>query len=57
MAKSQFLECGKIINTHGVRGGIKLESWCDTPADLASLGRKNEKHCMGYFSFNSLINI
>ncbi len=37
MAKSQFLECGKIINTHGVRGGIKLESWCDTPADLASL--------------------
>ena len=37
MAKSQYLECGKIINTHGVRGGLKLESWCDTPADLASL--------------------
>ena len=37
MAKSQFLECGKIINTHGVRGGLKLESWCDTPNDLASL--------------------
>lgn len=37
MSKSQFLECGKIINTHGVKGGIKLESWCDTPADLASL--------------------
>lgn len=37
MAKSQFLECGKIINTHGVRGGLKLESWCDTPMDLASL--------------------
>lgn len=37
MSKSQYLECGKIINTHGVKGGIKLESWCDTPADLASL--------------------
>ena len=37
MSKSQYLECGKIINTHGVRGGLKLESWCDTPADLASL--------------------
>lgn len=37
MAKSQYLECGKIINTHGVRGGLKLESWCDTPGDLASL--------------------
>lgn len=37
MSKSQFLECGKIINTHGVKGGLKLESWCDTPQDLASL--------------------
>lgn len=39
MSKSQYLECGKIINTHGVRGGLKLESWCDTPQDLASLKR------------------
>ena len=37
MSKSQYLECGKIVNTHGVRGGLKLESWCDTPQDLASL--------------------
>jgi 16S rRNA processing protein RimM len=37
MNKSQFLECGRIVNTHGVRGGLKLESWCDTPEDLASL--------------------
>ena len=37
MTKSNFLECGRIINTHGVRGGLKLESWCDTPQDLASL--------------------
>ena len=37
--KKQYLECGKIINTHGVKGGVKLESWCDSPAVLASLGR------------------
>ena len=37
MAKSQFLECGKIVNTHGIRGGLELESWCDSPKDLASL--------------------
>lgn len=37
MEKSKYLECGKIINTHGIRGGVKLESWCDTPEDLASL--------------------
>ena len=39
MAKKQYLECAKIINTHGVRGDVKLESLCDTPAVLASLGR------------------
>ena len=35
--KQPYLECGKIINTHGVRGGIKVESYCDTPQVLASL--------------------
>ena len=35
--KQPYLECGKIINTHGVRGGLKVESYCDTPAVLASL--------------------
>ena len=39
MSKNKFLECGKIINTHGVRGGIKIEPWCDTPNDLAALSR------------------
>ncbi|MBQ7383165.1 MAG: 16S rRNA processing protein RimM [Clostridia bacterium] len=34
-----YIECGKIINTHGCQGGVKLESWCNTPADLAALGR------------------
>ena len=32
-----YLECGKIINTHGVVGAVKLEPWCDSPAVLASL--------------------
>ena len=35
--KKQYLECGKIANTHGVRGAILIESWCDSPAVLASL--------------------
>ncbi len=33
-----FLEAGKIINTHGVRGDVKLEHWCDSAAVLAELG-------------------
>ncbi len=39
MAKKQYLECAKIINTHGVRGDVKLESLCDSPSVLADLER------------------
>ena len=35
--KQPYLECGKITNTHGVRGALKVESYCDTPKVLASL--------------------
>lgn len=35
--KHDYLECGKIINTHGFRGAVKLESFCDLPSDLAAL--------------------
>lgn len=35
--KQAYLECGKIINTHGFRGTVKLESWCDAPDVLAGL--------------------
>ncbi len=34
-----YLECGKIINTHGIRGTVKVESWCDSPYVLADLRR------------------
>lgn len=26
---NQYLEAGKIVNTHGVRGEMKFEPWCD----------------------------
>ena len=35
--KLAYLPCGKIINTHGFRGTVKLESWCDSPEVLADL--------------------
>jgi len=37
--KQSYLECGKIINIHGFRGALKLESWCDSPEVLASLSK------------------
>jgi len=35
--KEQFLEAGKILNTHGIRGELKLQPWCDSPEFLCGL--------------------
>ncbi len=35
--KTETLEIGKIINTHGVRGELKVESWLNDPADFGVL--------------------
>jgi len=32
--KSQFLETGEIVNTHGVRGEVKVLPWSDSPEFL-----------------------
>ena len=37
MEPSRYLEIGKIVNTHGVRGEVKLEPWADSPQQLKSL--------------------
>lgn len=29
--KNQFLEAGQIVNTHGIKGEVKIVSWCDSP--------------------------
>ena len=37
--KKQYLECGKLVTTHGVKGTFKLEPWCDSVKVAASLRR------------------
>jgi len=32
--KDEFIETGIIINTHGIRGEVKLQPWADSPAFL-----------------------
>lgn len=32
--KNKFLEAGQIVNTHGVRGEVKIVPWCDSPEFL-----------------------
>ena len=35
----QYLEAGRIVTTHGVRGEVKLELWCDGVDFCAKAGR------------------
>ncbi|MCI6832431.1 MAG: ribosome maturation factor RimM [Clostridiales bacterium] len=37
--KKQFLEIGRIVNTHGIRGDVKVQPWCDSPEFLAEFDR------------------
>lgn len=29
--RKEYLEVGKIVSTHGVRGELRVQPWCDTP--------------------------
>ena len=33
----KYLEAGKLINTHGVRGELKMDAWCDSLKDYAKV--------------------
>jgi 16S rRNA processing protein RimM len=38
LLRKRYLECGKIVSTHGVRGELKVLPWCDTPEYLCGFG-------------------
>ena len=31
MEKKRFLEIGQIVNTHGLKGDVRVDPWCDSP--------------------------
>ena len=37
--KLQFVEAGEIVNTHGIKGEIKVLPWMDGPEDLCEFDR------------------
>ncbi len=39
MSIQKYLECGKAVSTHGVRGTLKLECYCNDAETLAKLRR------------------
>lgn len=49
MAKQKYLECGKAVSTHGVRGTLRLESYCNTPEALAKMRTLYKKSPAGEY--------
>ncbi len=39
MEKQAYIDAGRIVNTHGVRGEVRIEVWLDSPALLKRCGR------------------
>lgn len=37
--KKEYLEAGKIVNTHGIRGEVKIMPYCDSPELLCDFDR------------------
>ena len=35
--KEKYIEAGEIVNTHGVRGEVKIMPWTDTPEFLRAI--------------------
>lgn len=34
--KKQYLDSGKIVGTHGIKGEVRIEPWCDSPEFLCA---------------------
>ena len=49
MAMEKYLECAKIVGTHGVRGMVRAECYCNTPLALAKLKRVYRKEKSGEY--------
>ena len=39
MGKNAYIEAGRIVNTHGVAGEVKIEVWLDSPAFMKRFKR------------------
>ena len=36
MPQKPYLEAGQIVGTHGVRGEVRVQPWCDSPQQFAT---------------------
>ena len=54
--KCEYLECGKVLAPHGVRGALKIDCWCDTPAVAAALPALYFKGADGKYTGKRLLH-
>ena len=47
-----YIECGKIINTHGCKGGLKVEPWCNSSKDFSALKKLFIQKKNNFIEFN-----
>ena len=50
----EFLEIGKITGTHGIKGEMRVQPWCDSPEFMSKfrtlyLDKKGEKKAAVYY--------
>lgn len=50
MPKEKYLKCGKAVSTHGIRGTLRLECYCDTPETLAKMRTLYKKEKDGSYT-------
>ena len=46
--KKDYIESGKIVGTHGVKGGLRVQPWCDSPEFLCQFKKLFFKEKNGY---------
>ena len=50
----KYIECGKIINTHGCKGGLKVDPWCNSAEDFTDLKHFYIKSKNGFDKYTAL---
>ena len=55
--RKQYLQGGKIVGTHGVRGIVRVQPWCDSNEVLCGFKKiyLNNGNALAYFSFNGSV--
>lgn len=52
--KKKFLETGKVVGTHGIRGHVRIQPWCDSPDFLCSFKKLYlDENGLEFLSVNS----